>query len=66
MKNKQLDIIVKYNRNDYSNDELKLIDDKLKRLKKVNDKISFIVNLKKLEDNIKTVKIERGPFLLHI
>jgi len=64
MKNKQLDIIVKYNRNDYSNDELKLIDDKLKRLKKVNDKISFIVNLK-LENN-KTVKIERGPFLLHI
>jgi hypothetical protein len=64
MKNKQLDIIVKYNKNDYNNDELKLIEDKLKKLKKINDKIAFIVNLK-LENN-QTVKIEEGPFILHI
>ena len=64
MKNKQLDIIVKYNKNDYNNDELKLIEDKLKKLKKINDKIALLVNLK-LENN-QTVKIEEGPFILHI
>jgi len=64
MGSKKLNVIVKYDKNDYDENENKFINDQLKRIKKINDKIPFAMNIKVQTNTL--VKIEKGPFYLTI
>jgi hypothetical protein len=64
MGSKKLNVLVKYDKNDYDENENKFINDQLKRIKKINDKIPFAMNIKVQTNTL--VKIEKGPFYLTI
>lgn len=64
MKNKKVKVFVRYDKRDYNDNENQIIKDQLKRIKKINEKLEFAMNVK-----VKTsthVKIEEGPFYLQI
>jgi len=63
MKNKKVKVIVKYDKNDYDDNENQIIKDQLKRIKKINNKLEFAMSIR-VQHNI--VKIEQGPFYLEI
>lgn len=62
MKGKNLKVIVKYDKDDYNDNENKIIDEQIKRIKRINDKIALAMNIK--VKNHTRVKIEEGPFYL--
>jgi hypothetical protein len=64
MGSKKLKVLVKYDKNEYDENENKFINEQLKRIKKINDKIPFIMNIKVQTNTL--VKIEQGPFYLTI
>jgi uncharacterized protein YbaR (Trm112 family) len=64
MGSKKLKVLVKYDKNEYDENENKFINEQLKRIKKINDKIPFVMNIKVQTNTL--VKIEQGPFYLTI